>query len=122
MNEDGHAFDIFGFGLYPCLESRACACANAGCSGLRFSSCCYGDSLSGSVELETATSELIIGPLVLEKDDLTECLAAKLEADRSFHDSGFAGYLAASVDLAFAIGTSDHKARFADRWGNRMPV
>jgi hypothetical protein len=24
--------------------------------------------------------------------------------------------------LAFAIGTSDHKARFADRWGNRMPV
>src|SRR5690606_33135598 len=65
-------------------------------------------------EFEISAGEFLERPLILEKDDLAERLAARLQADAELRDGGVAHVLAFSVDAALTVRAAYAKARFAD--------
>ena len=83
VHESGHAVDIVSFRLNAGLRSATRAGIVTCGSNLGLGSHGYGDRLGGGVEFEITADELIIGPLVLEEDDLTEGFRTCLEPDRS---------------------------------------
>ena len=72
---------VFGFGLNTGFWTCGSTGRGSGGSGLGLGPSRNGDRLGGGIELKIAADELVIGPLVLEKNNFAEGLAADLKTN-----------------------------------------